>query len=367
MQARQALNAKDKRDWVRLARCEGIGPVTFFGLVSRFGTPRAALSALPDLLKQGRGKAIGLISNDQAEDEIAATAARGATILAACEPGFPKGLAALTPPPPIISVCGQLELLQKNMVGIVGARNASAAGLRLAREFAGGLGRAGYVIASGLARGIDGAAHSASLATGTIGVLAGGLDHIYPPEHESLYHQIREEGVLVSESPLFAKVHARDFPRRNRIISGLSLGTLIVEAEARSGSLITARFAAEQGREVMAVPGSPLDPRAAGPNSLIRDGAHLVTCVDDILECLGSVKGFQEEKNLPYLHDTSGVSISPEALDRVAALLSPVPMSLADLAADTGLPWRTIAAIVVELELSGRAVTQVGGLVSSPV
>ena len=205
------------------------------------------------------------------------------------------------------------------------------------------------------------------MATGTIGVLAGGLDHIYPPEHESLYHQIREEGVLVSESPLFAKVHARDFPRRNRIISGLSLGTLIVEAEARSGSLITARFAAEQGREVMAVPGSPLDPRAAGPNSLIKDGAHLVTSVDDVLECLGSLKGFQEEKNLPYLHAPDGIAINPEALDRVAALLSPVPISLADLAADTGLPWRTIAAIVVELELSERAITQAGGLVSSPV
>lgn len=367
MQTQHVLSDKEKRDWVRLARSEGIGPVSFFGLLSRYGQVSAVLSALPDLIKQARGKPITLISSDQAEDEIAATKARGGEILAACEPRFPLGLAALTPPPPILSVCGQIGLLQKPMVGIVGARNASAAGLRLAREFAMGLGQAGYVVVSGLARGIDGAAHSASLTTGTMAVLAGGLDHIYPPEHESLYHEIAARGLLVSESPLFATVHARDFPRRNRIISGLSQGIVVMEAEARSGSLITARLAAEQGRDVMAVPGSPLDPRAAGPNSLIRDGAQLVTNVQDVLACLQGATGLKENKPAGYSQAEGGLTLTHSDINKVAALLSPVPVSLADLAVDSGLPWRTLAAIVVELELGGRAIILPGGLVSGPV
>jgi len=367
MQTQHVLSDKERRDWVRLARSEGIGPVSFFGLLSRFGHVSAVLSALPDLIKQARGRPIHMISADQAEDEIAATQAMGGQILAACEPNFPIGLATLTPPPPIMSVCGQAGLLHKPMVGIVGARNASAAGLRLAREFATGLGQAGYVVVSGLARGIDGAAHSASLTTGTIAVLAGGLDHIYPPEHESLYHEIAARGLLVSESPLYATVHARDFPRRNRIISGLSQGIVVMEAEARSGSLITARLAAEQGRDVMAVPGSPLDPRAAGPNSLIKDGAHLVANVQDVLACLQGATGLKENKPIGYTHGEQGVTLTQNEIDRVAALLSPVPVSLADLSTDSGLPWRTLAAIVVELELGGRAIIQPGGLVSSPI
>lgn len=367
MQTQHVLSDKERRDWVRLARSEGIGPVSFFGLLSRYGQVSAVLSALPDLVKQARGKPIHLITADQAEDEIAATQALGGRILVACEPAFPIGLAALTPPPPVISVLGQTDLLHKPMVGIVGARNASAAGLRLAREFATGLGQAGYVIVSGLARGIDGAAHSASLTSGTIAVLAGGLDHIYPPEHESLYHEIAARGLLVSESPLYATVHARDFPRRNRIISGLSQGIVVMEAEARSGSLITARLAAEQGRDVMAVPGSPLDPRAAGPNSLIRDGAHLVANVQDVLTCLQGGAGLKENKPIGYTHEETGLNLTQADIDRIAALLSPVPASLADLATDSGLPWRTLAAIVVELELGGRAIIQPGGLVSAPV
>ncbi len=367
MSGAKILTDKERRDWVRLARSEGIGPVTFFGLLARFGSVSEALLALPDLIKQTGRKNMSLVSAAQAEDEIAATLAFGGTIIAACEPSFSRALAALTPPPPIISVMGHIGLLAKPTVGIVGARSASAAGLRLAREFAAGLGKAGYVVASGLARGIDGAAHMASLEWGTIAVLAGGIDHIYPSEHDKLYAQIAEHGLIVSESPLHAAVHARDFPRRNRIISGLSLGVVVVEAEARSGSLITARFAGEQGREVLAVPGSPLDPRAAGPNALLKDGARLVTCVDDVVDALSGSKGLAERDPTYFVHQTGPIRLDDDLVKQIEALLSPVAVTLEDIARDTGLPWRMVAAIVVELELNGRATTQVGGRVSRPV
>jgi DNA processing protein len=361
------LTDKERRDWVRLARSEGVGPVTFFGLLARFGNVSDAIAALPDLIAKTGRKGLKLVTAAQAEDEIAATMAFGGQIIAACEPGFSKALGAITPPPPIITIHGHAGLLTKPTIGIVGARNASAAGLRIAREFAAGLGQAGYVVASGLARGIDGAAHMASLECGTIAVLAGGIDHIYPPEHDRLHAQISERGLIVSESPLHAAVHARDFPRRNRIISGLSLGVIVVEAEARSGSLITARFAGEQGRDVLAVPGSPLDPRAAGPNGLIKDGARLVTSVEDVVEALQGSSALGERDNDHFIHQSSALALDNSLVEQVANLLSPVPMSLEDLSRDTGLPWRTIAAIVVELELNGRAITQVGGRVSRPV
>jgi DNA processing protein len=361
------LTDKERRDWVRLARSEGVGPVTFFGLLARFGTVGDAITALPDLIAKSGRRNLKLITAAQAEDEIAATIAFGGHIIAACEPAFSKALAAITPPPPIISVLGHVGLLTKPTIGIVGARNASAAGLRIAREFGAGLGQAGYVVASGLARGIDGAAHKASLPCGTIAVLAGGIDHIYPPEHADLHTQIAERGLIVSESPLHAAVHARDFPRRNRIISGLSLGVVVIEAEARSGSLITARFAGEQGREVLAVPGSPLDPRAAGPNGLIKEGARLVTCAEDIVEALSGSLGLGEREGRHFVHQSGPIAMDAGLVAQVAGLLSPVPVSLEDLSRDTGLPWRTIAAIIVELELNGLAVTQVGGLVSRPV
>jgi DNA processing protein len=361
------LTDKERRDWVRLARSEGVGPVTFFGLLARFGTVSEAILALPDLISKSGRKGLKLVSAGQAEDEIAATLAFGGQILAACEHNFSKALAAITPPPPIVSVRGHIGLLGKPTVGIVGARNASAAGLRIAREMAGGLGQAGYVVASGLARGIDGAAHLASLERGTIAVLAGGIDHIYPPEHDKLHAQISERGLIVSESPLHAAVHARDFPRRNRIISGLSLGVVVVEAEARSGSLITARFAGEQGREVFAVPGSPLDPRAAGPNSLIKDGARLVTSYEDVIDALQASSGLGERETSYFVHQSGPITLEPSIVNQVAALLSPVAVSLEDLSRDTGLPWRMVAAIVVELELNGQAVTQLGGRVSSPI
>lgn len=363
----RALSAAERRDWVRLSRSEGVGPVTFFGLLARFGTAGAALEALPGLLANAGRKATRVATVASVEAEIEATLTLGGQIIAACEPSFPKALAAVTPPPPVIAVHGDSALLHRPCVGIVGARNASAAGLRLAREMAAGLAEGGYTVVSGLARGIDGAAHAASLAKGTAAVLAGGVDHIYPPEHADLHARIAARGVLVSESPLAAAVHARDFPRRNRIISGLSLGVVVVEAEARSGSLITARYAAEQGREVFAIPGSPLDPRAAGPNSLIRDGARLVTGPDDVLDALRDSAGFTEPGPDLFSRDPEPLSLDASIPAQIASLLSPVPVSIEDIARDTGLPWRTVAAAIVELELSGRAVTLQGGRVASPV
>jgi DNA processing protein len=361
------LSDADRVAWLRLARSEGIGPVTFYGLLARFGTPAAALTALPDLFAKTGRKQGRIATATQVEDEIAKTLAIGGQILCACEPQYSLPLAALTPPPPVITVRGHVNLLAKPTLGLVGARNASAAGLRMGRELAAGLGKAGFVVASGLARGIDGAVHQASLTTGTIAVLAGGVDYIYPPEHDRLHAQIAEQGLLVSESPLYAAVHARDFPRRNRIISGLSLGIVVVEAEAKSGSLITARMAAEQGREVMAVPGSPLDPRAAGSNSLIKEGARLVTSAEDVIEAMEGVTRFGEHDRDAFTPAPMAVQVDDELTRHVMSLLSPTPVTLDELSTEAGLPWRTLAAIIVELELTGRAQTHVGGRVSSAV
>lgn len=365
MDIARALTPAERLDWLRLARTEGVGPVTFFGLLARFGTATLALSALPQHLTR-TGRSVQAIPAAAAvEDELARIEAAGARLLCACEPEFPQPLAALAPPPPVITVRGRLRLFQQPMVAIVGARNASAAGIRMSTQLARGLGEAGLVVVSGLARGIDAAAHRATLETGTIACLAGGITTFYPPEHEQLFEQIAGQGILVAESPIGAQIHPRDFPRRNRIISGLALAVVVVEAEARSGSLITARFAADQGRDVMAVPGSPLDPRAAGTNALIRDGARLVTSAADVLETLGALRRLRESGDA----ERPGLPAPPiepdEAVLRdLAGLLSPVPTTLEELAAASGLPWRTVAAAVVELELRGIAELQPGARIA---
>lgn len=355
------LSAAERRDWLRLARTDGVGPVTFFGLLARHGTAAAVLEALPShLARSGRGTG-AICTPARAEDELAAVEACGARILCACEPAFPGNLAAITPPPPLITIKGRAALFSRPAVAIVGARNASAAGQRLAREMAAGLGAAGWVVVSGLARGIDGAAHRAALPTGTVAAMAGGIATVYPPEHQELYEQIAEAGCLVAESPLGTQIHAGDFPRRNRIISGLSAGVVVVEAEVRSGSLITARFAGDQGRDVMAVPGSPLDPRAGGTNALIRDGARLVTGAADVIETLSSLRGLTEPSD-PVRPGTPAPPIEPDeaVLRTLAGLLSPTPTTLDELAAASGLPWRTVAAAIVELEIRGLAELQTG-------
>jgi DNA processing protein len=280
-----SLSEPERRDWLRLARTDNVGPVAFAGLLARFGSPGRALDALPDLARRG-GRRLTPPTVDQAAAELDGGAALGAQLLAACEPDFPRRLAAVDPPPPLLWVRGDATLLNRPAVAVVGARIASAAGQRFARTLADDLGREGFVVVSGLARGIDGAAHEGALSTGTVAVLAGGVDDLYPPEHADLYDRVVASGCVVSENEPGRRATARDFPRRNRIISGLSQGVIVVEAELRSGSLITARLAAEQGREVLAVPGSPLEPRARGANDLIRQGATLCEGVDDVLRAL---------------------------------------------------------------------------------
>lgn len=280
------LTDAQRLDWLRLIRTEGVGPRTFRKLVNHFGGAAEALRELPGLARQ-RGVSVPRIATvAQAEREIEQATRLGAAFVATGEPDYPVPLAAIADAPPLIALRGDRRCLAAPTVAIVGSRNASAAGQQFARSLAAGLGRAGYTVVSGLARGIDAQAHEASLATGTVAVLAGGHEHPYPPEHAGLLERLVETGVALSEMPIGWEPRGRDFPRRNRLVSGLSLGIVLIEAARKSGSLITARFALEQGREVMAVPGSPLDPRAEGTNDLIRQGATLVTGVDDVLEVL---------------------------------------------------------------------------------
>lgn len=365
MSAPRGLSTQERRDWLRLARSEGVGPVTFFGLMARCGSAGAALEALPDLARSAGRRAFRLADPAAIDREIAASAALGARIVAACEPDYPPALAALTPPPPVVTLRGDAGLAARRCVAIVGARNATGAGLKLTRQIAAGLGAAGVVVVSGLARGIDGAAHSASLANGTIAVVAGGIDHVYPSEHAELHAAIAERGLIVSESAHGHDVQARDFPRRNRLISGLSLGVIVVEAELRSGSLITARTALEQGREVFAVPGHPLEPRSTGPNSLIRQGATLVETAEDVLAALQQATPTLRAAQGPGF---AGARLAPEALARLAArldeLVSTTPMTLDELARETGAGVGAVAAALVELELAGRVVLSASGGVS---
>ncbi len=279
------LNPAERLDWLRLIRTENVGPVTFYQLLRRFGSAGAALEALPRLATRGgRQATLTICPRGAAERELADLDKAGVALVAWGEPDYPAALATLDDAPPLLQLRGRRALLRSRAIAVVGARNASANGRRIARELAADLGQHGFVVASGLARGIDAAAHLGSLPTGTVAVLGGGVDVVYPEENRELYEAIAENGVLVAEPPLGTVPQARHFPRRNRIISGLSLGIVVVEAAARSGSLITARFALDQGREVFAVPGSPLDPRCRGTNDLIRNGATLTETAEDVLQ-----------------------------------------------------------------------------------
>jgi len=359
------LSDAQRRDWLRLARTENVGPVTFDQLIGRFGEPALALAALPDLARRGgRMKPLAVPSEAEAEAELEAGAALGARLIAACEPDFPLPLAALDPPPPLIWVRGRAELLSRPCVAVVGARVASAAGQRFARGLAADLGRTGHVVVSGMARGIDGAAHEGSLPTGSAAVLGGGVDDVYPPEHRPLYDRLVAEGCVVSENEPGRRAVAKDFPRRNRIIAGLSRAVVVVEAELRSGSLITARLAAEQGREVLAVPGSPLDPRARGANDLIRQGAAICEGVDDVLRALEGLRDLGEPDRARY-RPPAPADGDPALLRRVADLLSPTPVSRDELVRITGAPAPAVFAALVELSLAGRAELLPGGMVSS--
>lgn len=324
----RALSSAERRDWLRLARTENVGPVALEQLLVRFGSAGRALEALPDLAQRGgRARPLKAMTAGEADRELEAGYALGAQLVAACEPDYPRMLAALDPPPPLLWVRGAVALLNRPAVAMVGARIASAAGRRFARGLASELGREGQVVVSGLARGIDAAAHEGALKTGTIAVLGGGVDDVYPAEHADLYDLIAAQGCVVSESEVGRRAQAKDFPRRNRIIAGLALGVIVVEAELRSGSLITARLAAEQGREVFAVPGSPLEPRARGTNDLIRQGATLCEGLDDVLRGLERPAIAREREPRGW----TGPAASPReeevaaAVEAVAALLSPTP------------------------------------------
>ena len=361
----RGLSDAERRDWLRLARAENVGPVTFRELVRRYGTAGEAISALPDLARRGGRDGVRIPTIAEVEAELARGAALGATLFAACEAAFPRSLAAIDPPPPVLWARGDTATLGRPAVAIVGARVASAAGQRFARGLAADLGRSGLVVASGLARGIDAAAHEGALATGTVAVLAGGVDDVYPPEHRGLYDRILETGCIVSENEPGRTAVARDFPRRNRIIAGLARAVVVVEAELRSGSLITARLAAEQGREVLAVPGSPLDPRARGTNDLIRQGAAICEGLEDVLRALEAPGALREPEPDPFRPEAGDCETDAALLERLAALLSPAPVSRDELVRATGEPAPAVFAALVELSLGGRAELLPGGMVAT--
>jgi DNA processing protein len=341
------------------------GPRTFRSLVNHFGSARAALERLPDLARRGGAARPGRIcSEEDATAELAASKQLSVSLLAPGEAGYPPRLAMLDDAPPLLGVRGTLEVLMRPIIAIVGSRNASGAGLKFAGTLARDLSDAGFVIASGLARGIDQAAHRASIGGGTVAVLAGGHDRIYPPEHEALLAELIESGgAAISEMPLGHVPRARDFPRRNRLISGAALGVVVVEAAHRSGSLITARIAAEQGREVFAVPGSPLDPRAAGTNDLIKQGATLTTEASDVINAVEPIMGRPTELSEP---DDEPLAYDPDASDRarIIGLLGPSPIGLDDLIRMAGTSPAIVRTVLLELELAGRLERHGGGLVS---
>ncbi len=350
--------------WLRLARTPRIGALTFHRLIARFGTADEALEALPRLrtpLQAGPA--------EDAEAELDALAEMGGTLLACCETEYPAALAQLSAPPPVISARGDLDLLAQPAIALVGGREASAAGAKLAGDLARDIGAAGFVIVSGMARGIDAAAHAASLDTGTIAVLAGGLDKPYPPQNERLHEEIVRRGCVVSEQPLGAVARAKDFPRRNHVISGLAQAVVVVEAAQRSGSLITARAAAEQGREVMAAPGSPLDPRAAGSNGLIKQGAALIENANDVFAALQAAPRTLRRAPAPRLFEDGAPDFPDDdpTRARMAALLSPTPVHLNELARQLGVPLHLAAAALTDLELDGRAASLSGGYAVSAI
>ena len=386
------LSDEQRFDWLRLIRSDNVGPRTFRALINNLGGARAALEALPDLARRGGAKrTIRIASPEEIEKELLAARRLGVRFVALGEPEYPPALRQVESAPPILAVRGRDEALQQPAVAIVGSRNASAAGVAFADRIARGLGQAGYVVVSGLARGVDLRAHVAALETGTIGVLAGGHAHPYPPEAVPLIPRIAEYGAVVSEMPIEWEPRGRDFPRRNRIVSGLSLGVVVVEAARGSGSLITAKFALEQNREVFAVPGSPLDPRAEGANDLLRDGAHICARIEDVLGVIDPVRErdpFADFREDPGAADDPGelmwgeqpmFGVDPDgaprarpseevdedaapafdlgeeaAIRRVEGLLSPSPISLDELARAAELDVARVRVAVMVLDLAGR-------------
>ena len=351
---------------IRLIRSPSIGPVTFRQLLARFGSAEAALAAVPDLAARGGGKAPAIASEAIAQAEMAKVEKFGARYLALGQGLYPRLLGELGDAPPLLIVRGDLGLLERQAVGIVGARNASAAACRFARGLAHDLGQEGLSVVSGLARGIDAAAHDGAMESGTVGVVAGGIDVFYPPENEERQRAMFERGLVIAEMPPGTEPRARHFPYRNRIIAGLSVGTVVIEAAPKSGSLITARLAAEAGREVMAVPGSPLDPRAQGCNQLIRDGATLVQTAADVLETIRPLDSRVRSGGAPFEPPpaVAGGEADADARRVVEELLGPSPVPIDELVRQSGLPSGAVQLVLLELDLAGRLDRHAGGKVS---
>lgn len=362
------LSDRQRLNWLRLIRSENIGPVTFYDLIAHFGSAADALLMVPELMRRGgSGRPSRVAGVDEIEREFELAARMDARFVAMGEPDYPPVLRQCENPPPIVAVKGDTDIFTAPPVAIFGARNASLAGLQFTRQIARELGETGHAIISGLARGVDAAAHEASIHTGTVAVLAGGLDRPYPPENMKLYEGIPDHGgALISEMPFGREPRARDFPRRNRIIAGLSLGLVVIEAAERSGSLISARYGGEMGRLVFAVPGSPLDPRSAGTNGLLKNGAILVTEANDISSAIAPLVAspatgqFRSPEPAP-------VSVAPpNENDRygLVDLLGPTPVHVDDLIAQSGLHPSQVMLLLLELDLAGRLERHSGGSVS---
>jgi DNA processing protein len=342
---------------LRLIRSENVGPRSFYSLVRKFGTPQNALDALPEIAAKGGKKAVRICSQKDAETELKATKKLGINALIYSDAAYPDLLKQTYDAPPLLFYKGNVELLARKQIGVVGTRNASANGCSMTRKLAVELGEAGMVVTSGLARGVDTHAHKAALPTGTIAVVANGLDSVYPPENEKLFAEIAENGLIVSENPIGTNPQSRHFPQRNRIIAGLSSGVLVVEAATRSGSLITADYAAREGREIFAVPGSPLDPRCSGTNFLLKNGAVLVESARDIIENLGreiQPKLFEIEDDFEEEMIFESDDLRQNIQDEIFAKLSVSPVNIDELAQQTDVPIRLVNEILLELEIAGK-------------
>lgn len=356
----------ERRDWLRLSMSENVGPATFRTLMKRYGSAAEALAAIPELSRKGgMQRTPKLYPREAAERDFERAHEAGARFITSQDPEYPPLLLQTGNCPPLLCIKGDASLLNKSSVAIVGARNASAIGRKFARQLALDIGGAGFAIVSGLARGIDTAAHEASLATGTVAVVAGGVDVVYPPENQALHAAIGERGIIVSEMTPGTAPSEKHFPRRNGIISGIARAVIVVEAAMRSGSLITARYAGEQGREVFAVPGSPLDPRCEGCNKLIRDGATLLMTAKDVLETLAphypprpiAFRG-------PDIPAVDSRDIGAISRNRLLELLSPSPVDADDLIRESGLDAGAVTALILELSLAGKVIRHPNGAVS---
>ncbi|WP_425045936.1 DNA-processing protein DprA [Primorskyibacter sp. S87] len=360
---------EDRFSWLRLLRSRRVGPATFRRLMAEHGSAQNALNALPDVARAAGVNGYEICPAGVIEAELKAAKVAGARLLCLGGPEYPASLAQIDDSPPVLWATGDLSLLHRPMVALVGARNASSLGTRMARALAQDMAAEGYVVVSGLARGIDTAAHEASLKSGTIAVMAGGVDVIYPAENTKLALEIGKTGVRLSEQPMGLSPQARHFPRRNRIISGLAHGVIVVEAAAKSGSLITARDALDQGREVLAVPGHPFDARAAGCNILIRDGAHLVRSAKDVLSALPKRDTYQPSlrqlmAQMPPRPERKTLRETAVLHGQILERLGPSPLAEDQLIRDLAASAGEVGPALVDLELDGKITRQPGGLLS---